>query len=317
MSNPDASGSPQSNDEPTKRGTRSPAQIEASRRNGAKSSGPKTAAGKHKSSHNALKSGLYAETLQATADTRIDRAEKFKNMQELCARYDDGSRMAERLIQTIVSDTAAQARYQAQRDVLSVPPGHHETEQRLQEALNLLRQAESRLESAEALGRTLEQGLDPDKLERAAERLQDLIAWSRQSNPSVDPVLVGLAERCGLGPDAPSATTGDHDKSSDAIDDPERCLGVFQEVSKTLQHEVDTFKDEVTAINNEIEEQNQLTPETLNKLDQYERQITRIDRRIDGSLARLQRDHGNPAPATPAPLKVSCTTGPAKKRTQG
>ena len=51
---------------------RSPAQIEAARLNGAKSRGPVTPEGRHKSSLNALQHGLFAQALVLTNESRED-----------------------------------------------------------------------------------------------------------------------------------------------------------------------------------------------------------------------------------------------------
>jgi hypothetical protein len=64
---------------------RTPAQREASRRNGARSRGPRTAQGKYRASRNALKHGLYARRHRLFAQAREDHGRRA----ELLATFED------------------------------------------------------------------------------------------------------------------------------------------------------------------------------------------------------------------------------------
>src|SRR5206468_701723 len=67
---------------------RTPVQAQAARKNGAKSRGPRTAAGKQKSSRNATRHGILARAMAPLADDRNEERDYHHQMKQLIREYE-------------------------------------------------------------------------------------------------------------------------------------------------------------------------------------------------------------------------------------
>ncbi len=83
---------------------RTPAQAEASRRNGAQGRGPATAAGRARSSRNALKHGLFAKRLAPHRDDAGEQQDYEQQLQGLVDEYQPQSRTEQNLVELLASD---------------------------------------------------------------------------------------------------------------------------------------------------------------------------------------------------------------------
>lgn len=102
---------------------RSPAQVEASRRNGALSRGPRTAAGKAISARNSLKHGIFAKKLMPPGDSREHDRLYDHARAELAKQFDPQTFTDYATIDALAADYVQRARIYQMIEVLQRPPG--------------------------------------------------------------------------------------------------------------------------------------------------------------------------------------------------
>lgn len=93
----------------------------ASRINGAQSRGPKTDAGKHRSSANALKHGLLSKRIAPLPDFRLERQDYEHHLRELTEEYQPRTRTQLNLVELLARDWVRLARIGGVIEQLSRP----------------------------------------------------------------------------------------------------------------------------------------------------------------------------------------------------
>ena len=136
-----------------------------------------TDAGQASSRQNALKIGLYAQTLRVLAPTQAAKAQSRRTLEDVRAKYSDGTPVTEGIPQNLVRDFEAVNRYQRHRDALLHAGDSADQEDELAEAVALYTATDTVLDLARALQRTLCHGVELERLDEAEARLREVVEW--------------------------------------------------------------------------------------------------------------------------------------------
>lgn len=175
---------------------RSKAQIEASRKNGAKSKGPTSKAGKRNSRANAFKHGLTAKLLTPIRDNRR-HDELYKQIhQELINEYEPEGFISEWTVQNLANDYIQMIRCRQMIEVLQRPMGLTDEDQRDWDKMDLAKRDCESLAAASACITAKQDLVFPlEVARRIASMVTGLVEGVEQDvreieggAPSVDPI---------------------------------------------------------------------------------------------------------------------------------
>jgi hypothetical protein len=152
---------------------RTEAQREASRRNGAKSRGPVTEAGRRRSAGNAMRHGLLARKLMPPGDHREHDRLYFKVRTSLVNEFEPRTFTETALVDALAMDFVQLTRCRQMIEELFRPPELPELEMRTWRSAKL---ADREIKLIDRVAGEIDAGDPPNLTRRQAERLAKLIA---------------------------------------------------------------------------------------------------------------------------------------------